>query len=156
MGPSARYVSCRADGLLIGVNVGLVQQVTAGSDMTPVPLASPLVAGLLNLRGEIVTAVDLRRCLQLAERPAGQRPVHVVLRIADDRVSLMVDEIGELLTVDADAVEEPPPGFRGARRDLIAGAFRLGGGVLLALDIDAVLAASGTANVNVNLEGMRC
>lgn len=143
MGPTARYVSCLADGLLIGINADLVQEVTAGSEMTPVPLASPLVAGLLNLRGEIVTAVDLRQCLELAERPADQRPVHLVLRIEDDRVSLLVDEVGDLVTVDADRVEEPPPEFGGARRDLIAGAYRLGGGLMLAVDIDAVLAAPG-------------
>lgn len=144
MDPITRYVSCRAGGLLIGVNVDAVQEVTAGVEMTPVPLASPLVAGLLNLRGEIVTAVDVRQCLQLAERPADQRPVHVILRIADGCVSLLVDETGDLLTVDPDDVEEPPPEFRGARRDLIAGAYPLAGGPLLALDIDAVLAASGS------------
>ncbi|MEP6593199.1 MAG: chemotaxis protein CheW, partial [Acidobacteriota bacterium] len=105
MDARARYVSCRADGLLIGVNVELVQEVTAGSGMTPVPLASPLVAGLLNLRGEIVTAVDLRQCLELAQRPAGQRPMHLVLRLEDERVSLLVDEIGDLVTVDPDDVE---------------------------------------------------
>lgn len=142
MAPTTRYASCRVGGLLIGVNVDAVQELTAGSDMTPVPLASPLVSGLLNLRGEIVTAIDLRRCLQLDDRPAGQRPVHVILRTADECVSLLVDEVGDVLAVDGDDFEQPPRTLQGPLRALISGAHKLDGELLLALDIDGVLAVS--------------
>ena len=59
------YASCGVGHLLVGVDVDAVQEVTAGGEVTPVPLAPPVVSGLLNLRGQIVTAIDLRRSLQL-------------------------------------------------------------------------------------------
>ena len=142
MSETTLYASCRVGDLLVGVNVEAVQEVTEGSELTPVPLASPLISGLLNLRGEIVTAIDLRRCLLLDERPAGLQPVHVILRTADRSVSLLVDEVGEVLVVESDDFEAPPRTLRGRLRELISGAYKLDGGLLLALDIDGVLAVS--------------
>src|SRR3954466_5260991 len=91
------------DGLRFGVDVQKVQEVVPFQEMTPVPLAPPTVCGLLNLRGQIVTGIDLRRRLELPERPAGSRPFNVVLRGEDSPVSFLVDEVGEVIEADADA-----------------------------------------------------
>ena len=139
MAETARFASCLVGDLLVGVRVEAVQEVTGGSDLTPVPLASPFVNGLLNLRGQIVTAIDLRRCLQLDERPSGQRPVNVILQTDDGRVSLQVDEVGDVLAVDGDCFEEPPRTMRAGLRELIAGAYKLDGRLLLVVDVAGVL-----------------
>jgi purine-binding chemotaxis protein CheW len=137
-----QYSSCFVDDLLVGIKVDSVQEVTAGSELTPVPLASPLVSGLLNLRGQVVTAIDLRRCLELPDRPSGQRPVHVIMRTNDGSVSLLVDQIGDVLQVDEDDFEAPPRTLRGRLRELITGAYKLDGRLLLVLDTNAALAFS--------------
>jgi purine-binding chemotaxis protein CheW len=137
-----QYSSCLVDDLMVGIKVESVQEVTAGSELTPVPLASPLVSGLLNLRGHIVTAIDLRRCLELSDRPAGQRPVHLIMRTADGSVSLVVDQVGDVIEVDEDDFEAPPRTLRGRLRDLITGAYKLDGKLLLVLDTDSALAFS--------------
>jgi purine-binding chemotaxis protein CheW len=121
------------DGLRFGVDVQKVQEVVPYQEMTRVPLAPPTVRGLLNLRGQIVTGIDLRRRLDLAERPADQLPTNVVLRGEDSPVSFLVDDIGEVLEVAGDG-ETPPVTLRGKVRDLIEAVYPLDGELLLVLD----------------------
>src|SRR5262249_30980973 len=109
------------DGLRFGVDVQKVQEVVPYQEMTRVPLAPPTVRGLLNLRGQIVTGIDLRRRLELLERTSGNLPMNVVLRGEDSPVSLLVDAIGEVIEVAADAWERPPPTLQGRVRELIEG-----------------------------------
>jgi len=137
-----QYSSCFVDDLLVGIKVEAVQEVTSGSELTPVPLAPALVSGLLNLRGQILTAIDLRRCLQLGDRPADQRPVHIILRTDDGCVSLLVDQVGDVLEVNDEDFEVPPRTLRGRLRDLITGAYKLDGRLLLVLNPVGVLACS--------------
>jgi purine-binding chemotaxis protein CheW len=136
----ALYASCRVGDLLVGFDVAVVQEVTVGSALTPVPLASSLIAGLLNLRGAIVTAIDLRRCLQLAERPADQAPIHVIVSTPGGSVSLVVDEVGDVLTVDTEDLAEAPQTLPGPLRDLMSGAYTLGDELLLAVKVERVVA----------------
>ena len=142
MAGSAQYASCLVGGLMVGIKVEAVQEVTSGSDLTPVPRAPALVSGLLNLRGQVLTAIDLRRCLQLGDRPAGQRPVHIILRTDEERVSLLVDQVGDVLEVAGDDFEVSPRTLRGPLRELITGAYKLDGRLLLVLDTAGVLACS--------------
>jgi purine-binding chemotaxis protein CheW len=132
------YASCRVGDLLIGIDATAVQEVTAGATLTPVPLASPLVSGLLNLRGQIVTAIDLRRCLQMHDRPAGVRQQHVILQAAGG-VSLLVDEVGDVIALEPEAIEAAPRTLPAHLRGLIAGACDVDGVQLLTLDVDRVL-----------------
>jgi purine-binding chemotaxis protein CheW len=132
------YASCRVGDLLIGIDAIAVQEVTAGAALTPVPLTSPLVSGLLNLRGQIVTAIDLRRCLQIDNRPAGVRPQHVILQGAGG-VSLLVDEVGDVIALEPESIAAAPPTLPAHVRDLIAGACEVDGVQLLTLDVDRVL-----------------
>jgi purine-binding chemotaxis protein CheW len=138
----SQYTSCSVGELLVGIPVEAVQEVTSGGELTPVPLASPLVSGLLNLRGEIVTAIDLRRCLQLSDRPADQRPVNLILRTDDSCVSLLVDQVGDVLELDPAHVEPPPRTVRGRICELITGVYKLDRRLLLMLDTESVLACT--------------
>jgi purine-binding chemotaxis protein CheW len=124
------------DGNYFGIDVLQVQEVIRYQEMTRVPLAPAVVRGLINLRGQIVTAIDLRRRLGLPDRPDGERPVNVVVQTDDGAVSLLVDEIGDVLRVAEAAFEGPPETLRGPARDLIRGAYKLDGRLLLILDTE--------------------
>jgi purine-binding chemotaxis protein CheW len=128
------------DGQLFGVPATEVMELARAPRLTRVPLAPAAVAGLLNLRGQVVTAVDLRTRLGLRPRPAGQPPMSVVLRRVDVLVSLLVDQVGEVIEL-ADATFEPPPDtLRGLARELVRGVHKLPGRLLLLLDVDKVIA----------------
>jgi purine-binding chemotaxis protein CheW len=122
------------DGLRFGVDVQKVQEVVPYQEMTRVPLAPPTVLGLLNLRGQIVTGIDLRRRLELADRPADSLPMNIVLRSEDNPVSFLVDNIGEVIEVAYGACERPPETLQGRVRELIQGVYPLQDELLLVLD----------------------
>ena len=126
-------------GYYFGLDVLRVQEIIRYQEMTRAPLAPPVVRGLINLRGQIVTAIDLRRRLDLGDRPAGQLPVNVVVRTDDGAVSLLVDEIGDVLEVENEAFEPRPDTLTGRVRDLIQGAYKLPTRLLLILDTSKVV-----------------
>jgi purine-binding chemotaxis protein CheW len=134
MSDARQFCTFLLDGHLFGVEVMQIQEVIRYQRMTRVPLAPGVVEGLINLRGQIVTAIDLRRRLELRERPAGQAPMNIVVRTDDNAVSLLVDEIGEVVDVQEEQFETPPETLRGAARDLITGAYKLADRLLLVLD----------------------
>lgn len=144
MADGHQYCTFFLDGHYFGIDVLRVQEVIRHQEMTRVPLAPAVVRGLINLRGQIVTAIDLRRRLELPDRGDGGLPVNVVVQTDDGAVSLLVDEIGDVLDVPAGAFERPPETLRGPARDLIRGAYKLDGRLLLVLDTDrAVNLADG-------------
>jgi purine-binding chemotaxis protein CheW len=97
------------------------------------------VSGLINLRGQIVTAIDLRERLGLARRPAEKLPMNVVVRSDDGAVSMLVDEIGDVQEVDGDTFEPAPHTLRGEARKLIRGAYKLKDRLLLVLDTELAI-----------------
>jgi purine-binding chemotaxis protein CheW len=131
---SQQFCTFLLDSCLFGVPVPLVQEVIRFQDMTPVPLAPPAVEGLINLRGQIVLAIDLRRRLGLPQRDPGTLPINVVIRSTEGAVSLLVDEIGEVVEVSQDSFEEPPETLRGTVRSMILGVHKLEGSLLHVLD----------------------
>jgi purine-binding chemotaxis protein CheW len=134
MAERRQFCTFYLDGLRFGVDVQKVQEVVPYQAMTRVPLAPPTVRGLLNLRGQIVTGIDLRRRLDLPERAADSLPMNIVLRGEDSPVSFLVDEIGEVIEVAADAWERPPDTLQGRVRELIQGVCPLEEELLLILD----------------------
>jgi purine-binding chemotaxis protein CheW len=136
MSRSTQFATFALDGLLFGVEVQHVQEVIRYQAMTRVPLAPDVVSGLINLRGQIVPAIDLRRRLELRARPEGQLPMNVVVRTPDGAVSLLVDEIGDVVEGDEAAFEAPPETLRGTARQLIRGAYKLADRLLLVLHIE--------------------
>ena len=140
--PATRqYCTFVVDGSLFGVDVKEVQEVIRYQPMTRVPLAHPVVSGLINLRGQIVTAIDLRRRLGLPERPEGTFPVNVVVRRDDNPVSLLVDEIDDVVEIEGDALEAPPQTVRAYGRELIAGVHQLEDRLLLVLSTERAVNA---------------
>ena len=137
-----RYASCRVGDLLVGVPVDAVQEVTASAELPPVPLAPPTVSGLMNLRGRIVTAIDLRRSLRLADRPLDQPAINLILRTDGGSIGLQVDAVGDVLDVDEDDFEPPPRTLRGPLRELITGTYKLDRGLLLVLNTERVVEES--------------
>lgn len=127
------------DGIQFGIEVLKVQEVLKYQEMTPVPLASKVVHGLINLRGQIVTALDLRTRLGLPSRPDGTRPMNVVIRSEDGAVSLLVDEIGDVLETTKETFEDPPATLAPQARDLIRGVYKMDERLLLILDTDKAL-----------------
>jgi purine-binding chemotaxis protein CheW len=134
MAESQQFCTFTLGSLFLGIEVLQVQEVIRAQQMTLVPLAPRAVTGLINLRGQIVTAIDLRRRLGLPDRPAGTDAMNVVVRTDDGAVSLLVDEIGDVVEVTPDAFELPPETLPAGARGLIRGVFKLPGGLLLALD----------------------
>jgi len=127
------------EDLFFGVEVEKVQEVLRAQEMTRVPLAPPVVRGLINLRGQIVTAIDLHRRLQLNERPTDQLRMNVVVHTEDGAASLLVDQIGEVWEVEEDSFERLPETLQGAARELIRGTYKLQDRLLLILDIERVV-----------------
>jgi purine-binding chemotaxis protein CheW len=144
---TSQFCTFYLDKLLFGVELKGVQEVIRSLEMTRVPLAPEVVSGLINLRGQIVTAVDLRRRLELEPAPPGARPMNVVVRSEDGSVSLLVDEIGDVVEVEEDTFEPPPETLRGSVRTMILGVHKLNDRLMHVLDIDKAcqMAAAGEA-----------
>jgi purine-binding chemotaxis protein CheW len=136
------------DRLLFGVEVEKVQEVIRHQEMTRVPLAPPVVRGLINLRGQIVTAIDLRPCLDLHERASADLPMNVVVRHDDGAVSLLVDEIGDVLEVEEENFEPPPETLDSQARKLIRGVYKLSDRLMHVLNTDAAVTAAGESPVD--------
>jgi purine-binding chemotaxis protein CheW len=129
-----------------GIPVERVQEVVRPQPITPVPLAPKVVRGLINLRGQILTAIDLRYRLGLGEPGDPAKLMNVVVRTDENPVSFLVDEIGEVLDVEEDAFEAPPETLQGDLRALIGGAYKLEGRLLLTLSTElAVNLADGSS-----------
>lgn len=133
------FCTFQVDHLYFGVEVLKVQEVIRYQRMTRVPLSPAVIRGIINLRGQLVTAIDLRRRLGLPKSEVERQPMNVVIRGNDGSVSLLVDEIGDVLEVDREQFEPPPETLQGVPRELIRGAYKLDGKLLLVLDTNRVV-----------------
>lgn len=134
-----QYCTFYLDGSFFGVEVGRVQEILRHQEMTPVPLAEGHIEGLINLRGQIMTAVDLRTRVALPPRGADAQPINVVIRRGEDPVSLLVDEIGDVIRPGHELFEEAPDNTDPRFRELLRGVYKLEDRLLLVLDVDRVL-----------------
>ncbi|MFK7768398.1 MAG: chemotaxis protein CheW [Mariniblastus sp.] len=133
------YCTFRLGSLNLGVEVSNVQEVLRYQPTTRVPLTSSVVHGLMNLRGQIVTALDLRSRLGLPKSESENPLMNVVIRSPDGPVSLLVDEIGDVVEVDQQRFEPPPETLQGAHREFIRGTMKMDDELLLLLDTASVL-----------------
>jgi len=143
MAPHRRLCTFYLDRLWFGIAVERVHEVTRLPAITPVPLAAPAVAGLINLRGQIITVIDLRRRLGFEERPAGMLPVNVVARSGNATVGLLVDEIGEVVEAPESSHEIAPDNLPAQSRELVPGVYKLPDRLLHVLDLDMVVGGDG-------------
>lgn len=140
---SGQYSTFSVGGLFFGIDVLQVQEVLRHQEMTRIPLAADVIEGLINLRGRIVTAIDMRRRLGLEPRSGEQTPMNMVVRTDGGAVSLLVDEIGDVLEVEAETFELPPENVDPAVRELIRGVHKLEGRLLLILDTEKTVRLAG-------------
>lgn len=135
----------RLGDLLFGVDVMHVQEVIRYQDMTQVPLASRFIRGLINLRGQIVTAIDMRARLGLPEvRDA--LPMNVVVHSGEGVVSLLVDEIGDVVQPDQSVFENVPETIDASLREILRGIHKLEKSLLLLVDVEKLIATCGNGD----------
>lgn len=139
MSINQQYCTFFLDQECFGLDVLRVQEIVRFQTLTRVPLAHRMVRGLMNLRGQLVTVIDLRRRLDLPDLEDGCEPVNVVVQTDDGAVSLLVDEIGDVLEVSEQQFERPPETLQRSARDLISGVYKLPDRLLVVLDPDRVV-----------------
>jgi purine-binding chemotaxis protein CheW len=138
-GVAADFVTMTVADQLFGIPVLTVQDVLGPQRITRIPLAPPEVAGALNLRGRIVTAIDVRRRLGLPKRDAGKSGMNVVVDHKGELYALMVDNVGEVLSLSSDAYERNPATLDPRWREVSAGIYRLKGKLLVVLEVARLL-----------------
>ena len=137
-----RFCTFYVDRLLLGIAIERVEEVLRDQPITPVPLAHPDIAGLINLRGQIVTAVDARRRLGLRARDPATVPIIVVIRSGGEAVSLLVDRVADVVEVEDNRFVEVPVTIGATISAVSTGAYKLDGNLLLVLDPDQMLAVA--------------
>jgi purine-binding chemotaxis protein CheW len=133
------YVTALIGGQLFGLPISRVQDVFIPERLTRVPLASPDVAGVLNLRGRIVTAVDMRSRLGLPKREGGRPPMAIGVDLRGESYGLLIDSVGEVLKLADDSREVNPVNLDPRLTRMAAGIHRLDGQLMVVLDVDRVL-----------------
>ena len=133
------YVTANIGGQLFGLPIVRVQDVFIAERLTRVPLAPPEVAGLLNLRGRIVTLIDLRRRFGLGEREPGATAMAIGVESRGESYGLLIDGVGEVLKLDESMREPNPVNLDTRLAQVSAGIFRLDGELLIVVDVDRVL-----------------
>jgi purine-binding chemotaxis protein CheW len=136
MAQTSQFCTFYLDKLMFGIELQKVQEVLRHLELNGIPLAPDVVSGLMNLRGQIITAIDLRRRLELPNRPDGMLPMNVVVRSADGAISFLVDEIGDVVEVDEDSFERPPETLQGKVREVILGIHKLDKQLMHVLDTE--------------------
>ncbi len=144
-----QYCTFTLAGHRFGIDVAEVQEVVLPQSMTRVPLAPRIVRGLLNLRGQIVMAIDLRACLSLPDRGEGETPINLVVCSDHGAVSFLIDEIGDVVTAEPERFERTPDTVPGVVREVLKGVYKLEGQLLLVLDKEKAL-ASGASVLNAH------
>ena len=143
MAENMQFCTFYLGDLFFGVEVENVQEVFKYQEMTRVPLAPSVVRGLINLRGQIITAIDLRGRLGMDELPDGQMPMNVVVRTEEGVASLLVDEIADVLEVSEDNFERPPDTIDEITKELVLGVYKLENKLLLILDTEKTVSMGG-------------
>ena len=136
---TGQFVSISIGGQMFGIPVLMVHDILGPQRITRIPLAPPEIAGSLNLRGRIVTAIHVRRRLGLDPLPIDQKSMSVVVEHHGDLYSLIVDGVGEVLTLDLDRFEPHPPTIPARIREISAGIYQLKDTLLVVLDVSNLL-----------------
>lgn len=136
-----KYCTFYLENYYFGIEVEQVQEIIRFQEITPVALAPSVVKGLINLRGQIVTAVDLRRLLELPERDENDVPMNIVVRTPLGAFSLLADRVGDVLELADENFESPPANLSGMASELIQRAYKLEGTLLLTMAIDKLVSA---------------
>jgi purine-binding chemotaxis protein CheW len=141
-GPSTEYVTAMIGGQLFGLPIARVQDVFMPDRMTQVPLSSPDIAGILNLRGRIVTVIDMRCRLGVPQQKSEQPPMAIGIECRGESYGLLIDDIREVMTLPDSMRETNPVNLDPLLAQVSSGVIRLDSQLLVVLDIDRVLHVS--------------
>ena len=141
-GATGQMCTFWVDGLYFGLHVEHVQEVLRYQQLTVVPCAPDAVHGLINLRGQIVTALDLRCRLGLPPRPEGELPMNVIVRSRGEVVSLLVDDIGDVIDTTEVTLQPTPANLPPTVQDVVGGVLPLPGSILLVVDAERAVDVS--------------
>jgi len=133
------YVTVTLDDQLFGLPISRVQDVFVPDRLTRVPLAPPQIAGVLNLRGRIVTAIDMRCRLGLPARQDKVPAIAVGIELKGESYGLLVDAMGEVMKLAKDLCETKPANIDARLAEVTAGVYRLDSQLLVVLDVDRIL-----------------
>ncbi len=139
MSDTSKICTFYVHGYFFGIEVFKIQEVIRYQEMTHVPLTDVTICGLINLRGQIVTAVDMRKRLGFPMMNADEKPTNVIVRTEDGAVSLLVDDIGDVIDISRDTFDVPPENIKGGIRTMLLEVCKLEDTLLLILDIEQVL-----------------
>jgi len=138
---SRQFATFTVAGARYGIDVLRVQEALRMQTRTAVPLAPAGISGLVNLRGQVVMLLDLRTRLRLGPLEGDAEPMMIVVEVDGEPISLLVDEIGDVIDAEDSQFEAPPDTLPAALREVILGAYKLDDGLLLALDVTRATAA---------------
>jgi purine-binding chemotaxis protein CheW len=124
---------------LCGMDILKVQEINKLMDMTTVPQAPDYVMGILNLRGQIVTIIDLSKKLNLGQSALGDMSRNIIVNAGDEYIGLLVSRISDVVEVDQDKVEPPPANIGGVQGKFFKGVFKTKERLIGILDLEKVL-----------------
>jgi purine-binding chemotaxis protein CheW len=134
--------------LLLGIDIRQTEEINRQLDLTAVPHAPACVRGVVNLRGEVVTVLDLRIILGLEPQPMNAASRNVVVRSDTEQVGLLVDRVADVVTVSAEEMELPPANVNGVSGRFFKGVYKLDSALLVVLDVNTVLTTAGKDEAN--------
>ncbi|MGD0519423.1 MAG: chemotaxis protein CheW [Thermoguttaceae bacterium] len=137
------FVTFYVGDLLIGIDIHSVEEINRQVDVTPVPQAPPHVRGVINLRGEVVTVVDLRKVLEMGQTEINQYSRTVVVNSGNEEIGLLVDRVADVVLARAEQIDQPPANISGVDGRFFKGVYKLDKTLLILLDVDAAIAVKG-------------
>jgi len=144
MSQSKEYATFYLNGEYLGIDVLRVQEILAHQPMTPVPRGPKYVAGLINLRGQIVAAIDLREKMQMPSNPDAIEPMNIIVRGSEVPTSFIVDRVGDVIEVSDNALEAGPDSFQGPISKYMVGVHKLEKSLLTVIDVDKIVNPSSS------------
>jgi purine-binding chemotaxis protein CheW len=139
MAASKKYASFYLNGICFGVPIEEVQEVLELQEITPVPLSPAVLPGIINLRGQILTTIDLKARLDLAAGSSANQPMMIVVRTREGPMNLIVDKIGSVVDVDSEKFEKPTETLKPGVRAVTTHVCKLEGYLLLVLDTEKII-----------------
>jgi purine-binding chemotaxis protein CheW len=136
---SVELITFRSSGLLLGIDILQVKEINCHLRHTPVPFFAGDVCGVINLRGEVLTVIDLARLLRLSSVAHQGEPRYVIVASEKERIALLVDAIDDVLTLDRGDFKPVPANFRSVPRAAVSGIYPVAEELLIVLDVDGAL-----------------
>jgi purine-binding chemotaxis protein CheW len=138
-GSHVQYCQFHIQEMIMGIPTTMVLEVLRSRTITPVPQAPHTIPGLFNLRGQIITTVDVRRCLELPDRAAETAPMHLLVQYGETSISLLIDKIGEVIDICETDIQALPQQLRGVAREYLVGAYQDGDSLVMILVVESMI-----------------